>query len=455
MGREAGLQSREVALEVLHRVEVDHAFSGALLRRVLDRAGLRAVDQGLATELAFGTLRHRAEVDWVLAQASHTPLEDLPPHIRAVLRMGAYQLMFLDRIPASAACSQAVELAKRFGHPGTARLVNAVLRRIAAAPVRLPEDESTPEGIALRHSHPLWLVRRWAQRFGIDEARALCRTNNATPPASVRLNTLRGAPASVAAALAASGVHIVPSTLLPEGARILNGSPEARRAVYAAGLVSPQDEGSMLIGRLVAPLPGETAVDACAGSGGKAMHLAALMENRGRVLACDIVPAKLNAVARQARRLGVTIVDPRHLDVARLCEAVPSGADRVLVDAPCSGLGVIRRRPEIKWRIHPEQLPILAARQRAMLHHAAAAVRPGGVLVFSVCTLEPEEGPAVASAFLDAHPEFDPMPVAGWPPGGGAGGAPAPVPAQPGTAFLAPHVHDTDGFFVATFRRRP
>ncbi len=446
--------SREVALEVLHRVDADRAFSGALLRRALDRAGLRAVDEALATELTLGTLRHRAEVDWVLSRASHTPLDELPSHIRAVLRMGAYQLMFLDRIPASAACSQAVELAKRFGHPGTARLVNAVLRRIAAAPIAIPEDESTDEGIALRHSHPRWLVRRWVERFGVDGARALCRTNNATPPASVRLNTVRGAPAAVAAAIAALGVRTIPSTLLPEGARIVAASPRARTAAYAEGWVSPQDEGSMLTSRLVAPLPGETVVDACAGSGGKALHLAALMENRGRVLACDIVPAKLNAITRHARRLGVTIVEPHLLDAARLAEAVPLGADRVLVDAPCSGLGVLRRRPEIKWRIQPEQLPALAARQRAILEGARTAVRSGGLLVFTVCTLEPDEGPAVVSGFLGAHPEFEPVPIDRWPPGSGEGAVPVPVRGEPGTAFLYPHLHDTDGFFVAVFRRR-
>jgi len=437
--------AREVALEVLHRVDAGQAFSGVLLRRVLERAGLPAADEALAAELTLGTLRHRAEVDWALSHVSHTPLDDLPSRIRAVLRMGAYQLMFLDRIPASAACSQAVELAKRFGHPGTARLVNAVLRRVAAAPEVIPEDASTPEGIALRHSHPLWLVRRWVDRFGVDEARALCRTNNVAPPASVRLNTLRGTPASVAAAIDALGVVTAPSVVSPDGARIVRASPHARRAAYAEGWVSPQDEGSMLVSRLVAPRPGETIVDACAGSGGKAMHLAALMENRGRVVAADIVPAKLAACARHAKRLGVTIVETHLLAARSLTDVLPAGADRVLVDAPCSGLGVIRRRPEIRWRIQPDQLRALAGRQRAILEDASAAVRPGGLLVFSVCTLEPEEGPAVVSEFLAAHPEFDPEPI--------EGAAFARAPRGPG-AFLYPHLHGTDGFFVAVCRRR-
>jgi 16S rRNA (cytosine967-C5)-methyltransferase len=445
--------SREVAVEVLHRVEADHAFSGALLRRTLDRAGLSAPEASLATELTLGTLRHRAEIDWALARVTHTAIADLPSRIRAILRTGVYQLMFLDRIPPAAACSQAVDLAKKLGHAGTARLVNAVLRRIAATPAVIPEDESTAEGIALRHSHPEWLIHRWVARFGASGAGALCRANNATPPSAARLNTLRGTPASVAEALAGMGVRTERSALLPEGVRIVEASSPARHLAYTGGWLSWQDEGAMLVGRLLSPRPGETVVDACAGSGGKAMHLATLMENRGRVLACDVIPAKLEAIGRHAERLGVTIVEPHLLDAARLRDLVPSGADRVLVDAPCSGLGVVRRRPEIKWRIQPAQLPVFAARQLAILTSAAQVVRSEGVLVFAVCTIEPDEGPAVASAFLRAHPEFQAMPIVGWPPGHDGEPGPAPLSETAGTAFLVPHLHGTDGFFVAAFRR--
>ncbi|HLW59911.1 MAG TPA: 16S rRNA (cytosine(967)-C(5))-methyltransferase RsmB [bacterium] len=440
---------RGVALEVLHRVDADRAFSGALLRRTLDHAGLSPSDEALATEITLGTLRHRAEVDWVLTRCTRTPLDDLPSRIRSVLRLGAYQLLFLDRIPPSAACSEAVELAKRVGHPGTARLVNAVLRRVAASPVAIPDDAATPEGLALRHSHPAWLVRRWAARFGLEETRALCLANNTPPPSAIRLNTLRGTPDVVAGALEARGFRLTRSALVPEGARIVAAPQAARRAAYAEGWCSPQDEGSMLVSRLLAPRPGETVIDACAGSGGKTTHLAALMENRGRILACDVVPAKLAALPRQCARTGATIVEPRQIDATRLGTMMPAVADRVLVDAPCSGLGVVRRRPEIKWRLTPEHLGPLAVRQRAILEGAAAAVRPGGWLVYAVCTLEPEEGPEVARAFLAARPEFAPAPIVGWPVPDGAR-----VPGGEGTAVLFPHRHGTDGFFVAAFRRR-
>lgn len=433
-----------MALEVLHRVDADRAWSGVALRRTLERADLSPRDEALATELVYGTLRHRAEIDWALSRFSRTPIDALPPRIRTVLRVGAYQILFLERIPASAACWEAVELAKRVGHRGTARLVNAVLRRLADSPPVVPDDLGVDAGLALRYSHPAWLVARWIARFGLEETRALCAANNETPPSAIRLNTLRGSPEELTARLSACGVDTVPSPFLPEGRRIIAGAPDARKAAFDAGWFSPQDEGSMLVSRLVDARPGNTVIDACAAPGGKTAHLAALLENCGRIIACDVRPARLAAVSRQAARLGATIVEGRLLDAAQIGTAYPGTADRVLVDAPCSGLGVIRRRPEIKWRLDEASFPILAARQREILHGTAGAVRPGGVLMYSVCSIEPEEGPAIAEEFLAHHPEFAPCLLPGSPPL---------FPGAPGTAFLYPHRSGTDGFFIAAFRR--
>lgn len=437
--------SREVALEVLHRVDADRAWSGVLLRRTLDRTALPPAEAALATELVYGTLRHRAAIDWVLGRALRVPLGSLPLRIQTVLRLGVYQLRFLSRIPPRAACSEAVDLAKRVGHPGTVRLVNAVLRRVAAEPAALPEDTDGADAIAVCDSHPAWLVARWLDRFGAAETRALCRANNATPPSAVRLNLLRGTVPDLVGRLQGLGVETVPSPHLPEGRRITAGPAEARRAAYAEGLYTPQDEGAMLVARLVAPQPGDTVIDACAAPGGKTTHLAALMENRGRVIACDVHERKLEALVRGAARLGASIVEPRLLDAARLGEVYPEAADRVLLDAPCSGLGVLRRRPEIKWRVGPADLRTCAAVQARLLAGAAGAVRPGGLLVYSVCSCEPEEGPEVIASFLAAHPGYHPQPIQGWTPNAAA--------AVPGTAFLLPHRADTDGFFVATLRR--
>ena len=433
-----------MALDVLHRVDADRAWSGVVLRRALERAALSPRDEALATELVYGTLRHRAEIDWALSRFSRTPIAALPPRIRTVLRIGAYQILFLERIPPSAACWEAVELAKRVGHRGTARLVNAVLRRLADSPVEVPDDGGTVDGVALRYSHPAWLVARWIARFDLAETRALCAVNNETPPSAIRLNTLRGSPEDLVARLAARGIDTVPSPFLREGRRVIAGAPDARKAGFDAGWFSPQDEGSMLVSRLVDARPGNTVIDACAAPGGKTTHLAALMENRGRVIACDVRPARLAAVSRQAARLGATIVEAQLLDAAQIGTEHPGTADRVLVDAPCSGLGVIRRRPEIKWRVDEAALSTLAARQREILHGAAGAARPGGVVIYSVCSIEPEEGPAIADEFLTRHREFAPYPLPVSPPF---------LAAAPGTACLYPHRSGTDGFFVAAFQR--
>ncbi|HXX39603.1 MAG TPA: 16S rRNA (cytosine(967)-C(5))-methyltransferase RsmB [bacterium] len=459
--------SREVAADILCRVDAGGAWAGVLLRRALERAEFSAVDEGLAAELTLGTLRHRAEVDWALSRFARTPLDVLPPRIRAVLRLGAYQLLFLRRIPPHAACNEAVELAKRAGHAGTARFVNAVLRRVAASPEGPPNGE-TAEAIALRYSHPGWLVARWVERLGIAETRALCDANNTAPQPVIRLNTLRGAPDLIATRLAERGVYTEPSPWLSEARRIATGrlprgSSGARQAAYEEGWFSPQDEASMLVARRLAPRPGDIVIDACAAPGGKTTHLAALMENRGRIIACDVHSAKLGAVSRQCTRLGATIVETHQIDAARLGERFRGVADRVLVDAPCSGLGVLRRRPEIKWRVRPEDLGTRAVEQRRILEGAAAALRPGGLLVYSVCTFEPEEGANVVEGFLAAYSEFVPSAAEGWPPGLGAE-APEPgegthVPRDAvvwggqGGALLFPHRTGTDGFFVAALRR--
>jgi 16S rRNA (cytosine967-C5)-methyltransferase len=443
--------AREVALEALYRITSEGAWSSVVLRRLLQRARLMPVDEALATELTLGTLRHRAEVDWALSRCTRAALDTLPARILAVLRLGAYQILFTSRIPASAAVWEAVELAKRVGHAGTARLVNAVLRRLSASPPEIPDDGGTVDGIALRYSHPAWLVARWVERFGVDETRALCEANNRTPPSTIRVNTLAGAPDDVVPRLSGIGLETAPSALAPECRRITGGSREARQRAYDLGWVTPQDEGSMLVARLVSPAPGETVIDACAAPGGKTTHLAALMHNRGRIVACDVRPEKLAVVSRQCARCGVTIVETRDLDAARLGTMYPGAADRVLVDAPCSGLGVVRRRPEIKWRLRPDDLPDLVSGQRRLLLGAAGAARPGGVLVYSVCTFEPEEGPELAAAFLAERPDFAPLAISGWPPTGEAGDRVA--FAGRGAAFLYPHRADTDGFFVAAFRR--
>jgi len=330
--------------------------------------------------------------------------------------------------------------------------VNAVLRRLATeGPPPLPDPGSDPiEAVAVAYSHPRWLVARWVAQWGPEEAAALAATNTQPAPSVLRVNTLRVTRDDLLTALRDRGLAAEPG-LIADAVRV-HGSLTGRLPLIEQGLCVTQDEGSMLVAHAVAPESGATVIDACAGSGGKAAHLAALMKNAGRVLACDLHPRKLQALAERSALLGATCIEAHHLDARDLWRLHPAQADAVLVDAPCSGLGTVRRRPEIKWRAMPDDLPRHAETQRAILAGSAGAARRGGLLVYSVCSLEPEEGPQVIEAFLAGHREFAraPMPE-GFP--RVLNGCPIDVQA-PGEVRLLPHRHDTDGFFLARLRRR-
>ncbi|MDR7418019.1 MAG: 16S rRNA (cytosine(967)-C(5))-methyltransferase RsmB [Armatimonadota bacterium] len=446
------MSAREAAFRVLLRAEAADAFVSILLYHTLDRAHLSEADRSLATAITLGVLRHRARLDVALGRVLQRSLADLPVAIRTILRMGAFQLLCLTRVPAPAAVSESVALARRHGHVGTARLVNAVLRRLAVEGAPPPPDAATdPVGhLAVVYSHPRWLVERWMARWGVEGTQALAAANVAPAPSTLRVNTLVLAPGAALVAARTRGIEAEPG-LLPEALRV-HGSLAQRLPLIDEGLAVIQDEGAMLVARALDPQPDGTVIDACAGLGGKTTHLAALMGNRGRVIACDVHPRKLQALAERAARMRATCIEAHHLDARDIGRQWPRAADAVLVDAPCSGLGTIRRRPEIKWRVTEAALVRHAEAQTAILAGASGAVRPGGTLVYSVCSLEPEEGPAVVEAFLARHPEFarDELPQA-FP--RVLNGSPL-EETRPGEVYLWPHRHDTDGFYIARLRRR-
>lgn len=444
--------AREAAFAVLYRAEAAGAFVSVLLYRTLERSGLSPADRALATAITLGVLRHRGRLDHTLDHLLRRPLATLPSAIRTILRMGCFQIVEMDRIPPPAATSEAVHLARRYGHRGTASLVNAVLRRLVVeGPPPPPDAAVDPIGqVAVVHSHPRWLVARWGARWGLDEAGALAAALNRPAPSVLRVNTLRADRDSVLAALVARGLDARPG-LLPEAVRV-SGSLVERLPLIAQGLCVAQDEGAMMVGLAVAPPPGGLVIDACSAPGGKTFHLAALMANTGRVVACDAHPRKLQTVARRAAVVGATCVEAHHLDAREIGRRWPDQADAVLVDAPCSGLGTVRRRPEIKWRAAEADLARHAAAQQTILRGAAGAVRQGGVLVYSVCSIEPEEGPQVVDAFLAAHPWFARAPLPGLFPR--AVGGHTLEGTSDGEVFLLPHRHDVDGFYIARLRRR-
>lgn len=432
----AGLRVRELAAKTLYRVNHQGAWSNVLIEQELSRSTMASADKGLYVRLVRGCLERQGALDWALGFHVNRPIAKLDPWPREVLRLGAYQILYLDT-PGFAAVDTSVSLAKHLAGSHVAGLVNAVLRKVAASKDKLPWPDRPADPVlhlSLIESHPRWLVERWIQRFGLDGAHALCVANNEPPGTTIRAHLLRTERQALMAELAQAGFTVHEGNLAPEAILVSGGGDLRHTDAYRAGKFVFQDEASMLAARALAPVPGERVIDACAAPGGKTTHLAALAGDKAPVLAMDVNAAKLSQVASLARRLGLHSVTTRAGDAADLGAIAPGGADALLLDAPCSGLGVIRRRPELRWRRSPADLPAIAEKQVALLTGVAAAIRPGGRLVYAVCSFEPEETDGVIARFLSSPAGR------GWD-----------IHSQPRT--LLPHVDGTDGFFFAGLRR--
>jgi 16S rRNA (cytosine967-C5)-methyltransferase len=422
--------ARRVALEVVLRVAEEGAYSTIALSAALERSGLPERDRRLAADLAYGTLRRVLPLDRAIARAAGRPVEALDPEARALLRLGAYQVLF-TRIPPHAAVSETVALA-----PLRLRgLVNAVLRRLAVEGAPPPEG-ADDEAVAARTGLVAWAVSELRRLLPPDQVEEAAAALASPADLCLRVNTCRVGVEEVERALREAGHEVRRGAHHPEVLRLPPTAP-ARLPGYAEGWFAVQDEASALVGSAVGAGPGERVLDACAGPGGKATHLACAVAAEGLVVGADLRPSRAALVARAARRLGVRVAVVVQ-DARR--PAVRGPFDAVLVDAPCSGLGAARRRPELLWRPKKERLSELARLQVAILVGSAELVRPGGRLVYAVCTFPRAETEAAVRAFLARRPDFEPAPVPG--PGG-------PAPAH----RLWPHLHGTDAMFYAGFRR--
>lgn len=400
---------RETALQVLVRVLYKGAFANLALDRALKNSRLAASDRALVTELVNGTIRMKLHLEWVLKLFLTRPERRLAPNVEANLLMSIYQLLFLDRIPDYAVINEAVELAKLEG-ADAGRFVNGVLRNIARnlGSIEYPDKEKEPlKYLSVVYSHPDWLVSRWLNNYGWEPAVRFLRFNNSPAPLTVRVNTLRIDLKEMMGIFAGERVKAHPSSVYPAGVIIEDtAKPIMEMEAYKKGLFYVQSEATMLISQALAPEPGDMVFDMCCGVGGKSTHLAELMLNKGKVKAFDIYDKKLNILQANCRRLGISIVEPVKADI--LTFDFPAGsAAGVLLDAPCTGLGVLRARSDLRWRRKPSDIQELSRLQEKMLERAAAAVKPGGFLVYSTCTLEPEETEQVVQQFMTRHREFE------------------------------------------------
>lgn len=446
MGTTKSITAREIALKVINDINVNGAYANIALSREISRHSLSDQDRRFVTELVYGTIKAGETLDWLLGHYVSRPLNKIAPVVCNILRMGIYQIFFLSKVPVSAACNQAVELVKKYGHTGTVKFVNAVLRNAARSPDKAiyPDKEIQPaKYLSLKYFHPEWLTERWVARLGIQAAEELCRVNNFTPPLSLRTNTLKTNRNELLDILAAEGVVCEASKWTPEGILCHEYPALATLKSLQSGLFQIQDESSMLVAHVLQPRPGDFILDACGAPGGKSTHIAALMENKGRVISTDLYDHKLALTRENATRLGIEIIETHAVDATKLGGMYPAQADRVLVDAPCSGLGVLRRKPDSRWRKNEIMLMDLPKLQSAILHSAANCVKPGGILVYSTCTTEPEENEEVVKAFLAERTEFLLQPAGEY--------LPNKLPVE--MLQLWPHIDNVDGFFIVRMLR--
>jgi len=373
--------ARRAAFAVVRRVFEHGAYADRALHREV--RGLDQRERAFAMQLAFGTVQRRLSLDHMIEQLAR-PVDELDPATLAALRLGLYQLAFLDGGGAHAVVGESVELAKA-GYGGGHKLVNAVLRRAAREPPRLPSDD-TPAGASVAHSYPPWLVHMWWQQFGGDETRALLRRGNEAAELALRANTLVTTRDDLAAALP---VPTAPAAELPEGL-VVDGPFDAHaHELWRSGAFATQSRASMLVARTLDPQPGERVLDMCAAPGGKTTHIAALMGGEGTVVAVERHSGRAAALQRTCERMRASNVAVQVGDAARF--TTTERFDRVLVDPPCSGLGTVQGHPDLRWRITPEAIEEMAQSQANIVRAAVAALRPGGTLVYSTCTLSPRE----------------------------------------------------------------
>jgi 16S rRNA (cytosine967-C5)-methyltransferase len=362
-------------------------------------------DRALAGEIATGTLRWQAAFDHVIEAFSERPSARLDPEVLTILRIGMFQLLHLDRVPAAAVVDDAVELARKAGKRSASGFVNALLRRVSRERKQLPLPEQPPlDFLAITLSHPRWLAERWFARYGFDATVAWERFDNGPAALTLRANTLRTTRADLARELALVGVKTENARFAPDGLIVTSGNPLLTPLAHS-GLFFVQDEASQLVGEFAGARPGERILDACASPGGKTTQMAAAMEGRGTIVAADVRGRRLDLLSRTVAESGAARVHVVQAD-ARAQPPFREVFDAVLVDAPCSGLGTIRRDPDVRWRRAEADLAAMAGAQREMLAQLATVVRPGGRLIYSTCSSEPEENEAVVAAFLEAHPSF-------------------------------------------------
>lgn len=451
--------ARITALKILNQVEKKKQTLDQIVEYMLgDNCPLERRDRALSNALVYGVLRWQGRLDWIIDHFSKTPLKKIEPPVLNVLRLGLFQILYLTKIPVSAAVNTSVEMVKSFSPQWTVKYVNGVLRNASRNHTKVPFPDSRKDpvfSLSVRKSFPKWLVKRWVGRMGIKECEDMCDFLNSIPPITVRTNTLKTSRQELIQSLENNVLNPASTECSPEGVLFTNPNKSISEfQAFKDGWFQVQDEAAQIVSLLMNPEPGETVLDACAGLGGKTGHIAQLMKNQGKIIASDRDSRKLNQLESEMSRLGVSIVISETKGFMQQPDKKEFNRfDRILVDAPCSGLGVIRRNPDAKWSVTKNDLKKCQKKQLVLLENVAPLVKVGGCIVYTVCSMEPEENETVIQCFLAnnknySHTGFDPEKLTD-----------IKLPQESsildkiGYFKTIPHIHKTDGFFSACLKR--
>ena len=439
---------RDAAIRVLSEIDNEGKFSNKLLQQYSE-SELSKEDIRLLRELVYGVVENRMYIDKIIRSASSVKMKKIHPMILQILRLGVYQIGFMDRIPAHASINEAVKLARKYGHKGTVGYVNGVLRRIEREREQYfsNDEPSSADDLAIRYSHPDYLVRLWIEQFGFEFAKKLIVANNSRPFLSLRVNTLKTDREDLMGMLKKYNLELIKGELSEDCVRVINPENITETKEFKDGLFTIQDESSMMVTEIAGPIEGNTVLDVCSAPGGKATHIAQRMNNRGRVIARDLYAQKINLVMGNAERLGIEIIKGQVHDATEFDESLKDMVDICIVDAPCSGFGLLRRKPDIKFNRKSEDVESLIDIQSSILNVSSGYVKSGGKLIYSTCTLNIEENLNQVRKFLERNSQFK-LKAIELP-----HGKIISETQESGYIELYPHIHGTDGFFIANMVR--
>jgi len=439
------MNSREIALKVLMDVHQNGAFSNYSISKYLKgREDVKG--ENLIREIVYGVIENALYLDYIISKLSKVKIEKIDPKILEILRIGVYQMAFMDRIPHRAAVNESVNLAKKYGHKGTVGFTNGILRNFSRNKEELMKIDVKDklDYLSIKYSHPRWMVERWVKEFSLEFTEELLISNNSKPMLNIRVNTLKLRRDELKRILSDYGYTVYNTEYASDGLIVEDPVRITETEEFNKGYFTIQDESSMLVAQILSPAENSVVLDLCSAPGGKSTHAGQIMNNKGKIISLDIYEHKLKLVRENAERLGITIIETGIHDAQELNKNMVEMADYCIVDVPCSGLGIIKRRPEIKWNRKEEDIKDLADMQKKILNNAGKYLKPGGVMVYSTCTIEKAENMDVIQDFLMKNRNFKLSGFENF-----LCSTRNADTAEKGYVQLFPNVHGTDGFFIA------